>query len=61
MRCKEKYEAALSELTAYTPKYVEEMTTVYDKCQDIEAQRLKFFKDVLFAIQQGLNISENST
>lgn len=57
---KEKYEAALAELNSYNPKYIEEMTTVFVKCQDMEAERLKFFKEVLFAVQRGLNISEVS-
>ncbi|KAK6626379.1 hypothetical protein RUM43_006690 [Polyplax serrata] len=57
---KEKYEAALAELNSYNPKYIEEMTVVFGKCQDMEAERLKFFKEVLFGVQRGLNISEVS-
>lgn len=57
---KEKYEAALSELNSYNPKYMEEMTTVFVKCQEMEAERLKFFKEVLFGVQKGLNISEDA-
>ncbi|KAL0273138.1 UNVERIFIED_CONTAM: hypothetical protein PYX00_005882 [Menopon gallinae] len=56
---KEKYEAALAELTSYNPKYMEEMTTVFVKCQEMEAERLKFFKEVLFGVQRGLNVSED--
>lgn len=56
---KEKYDSALAELNSYNPKYIEEMTAVFDKCQEMEAERLKFFKEVLFAVQRGLNISED--
>lgn len=56
---KEKYDSALAELNSYNPKYIEEMTAVFDKCQEMEAERLKFFKEVLFGVQRGLNISED--
>lgn len=55
---KEKYEAALAELNSYNPKYIEEMSAVFSKCQDMEAERLNFFKEVLFSVQRALNISE---
>jgi septation ring formation regulator EzrA len=60
-KCKEKYEAALQEINAYNPKYMEDMTVVFDKCQEVEAQRLQFFKDVLFTIHKHLNISQDPT
>lgn len=56
---KEKYDAALQEINAYNPKYMEDMTEVFDKCQQMETQRLVFFKEVLFNIHKGLNISQN--
>ncbi|KAF4531753.1 hypothetical protein B566_EDAN014493 [Ephemera danica] len=58
---KEKYEAALQEINAYNPKYMEDMTVVFDKCQEVEAQRLQFFKEVLFTIHKHLNISQDPT
>lgn len=57
-RTKEKYEAALQEINSYNPKYIEDMQEVFDKCQQMEAQRLVFFKDVLFNIHKGLNVSQ---
>ncbi|CAG5073990.1 Similar to Pacsin2: Protein kinase C and casein kinase substrate in neurons protein 2 (Mus musculus) [Cotesia congregata] len=58
-KAKEKYEAALLEINQYNPKYMEDMTQVYEKCQEMEAQRLQFFKDVLFGIHKCLNISQD--
>ncbi|XP_028027495.1 protein kinase C and casein kinase substrate in neurons protein 1 isoform X2 [Bombyx mandarina] len=55
---REKYQTALAEITAYNPRYIEDMTSVFDRCQQMEAQRLKFFKDVLFSFHKCLNISQ---
>ncbi|CAH1394234.1 unnamed protein product [Nezara viridula] len=58
-RCKEKYEVALQELNSYNPKYMEDMTVVFEKCQTLEAQRLQFFKETLFSLHKYLNISQD--
>ncbi|XP_012536362.1 protein kinase C and casein kinase substrate in neurons protein 1 isoform X2 [Monomorium pharaonis] len=58
-KAKEKYEAALQEINQYNPKYMEDMTQVFEKCQEMEAQRLQFFKEVLFGIHKCLNISQD--
>lgn len=58
-RAKEKYELALQELNSYNPKYMEDMTVVFNKCQEMETQRLQFFKEVLFSIHKCLNISQD--
>jgi len=58
-KCKERYELALQELNAYNPKYMEDMGVVFDKCQEMEAQRLQFFKETLFSIHKCLNISQD--
>ncbi|XP_049878291.1 protein kinase C and casein kinase substrate in neurons protein 2 isoform X2 [Pectinophora gossypiella] len=55
---REKYQAALAEITAYNPRYIEDMTAVFERCQQMEAQRLTFFKDVLFSFHKCLNISQ---
>ncbi|XP_063906350.1 protein kinase C and casein kinase substrate in neurons protein 1 isoform X3 [Zophobas morio] len=60
-KCKEKYEAALQEINQYNPKYMEDMTVVFDKCQEMEAQRLNFIKGTLFDIHKYLNISQDPT
>lgn len=58
-RAKEKYEVSLQELNSYNPKYMEDMTVVFNKCQEVEAQRLQFFKEVLFSIHKCLNVSQD--
>ncbi|XP_069679239.1 protein kinase C and casein kinase substrate in neurons protein 1 isoform X3 [Periplaneta americana] len=58
-KAKEKYEAALDEINSYNPKYMEDMSVVFDKCQDMEAQRLQFFKEIMFNIHKCLNISQD--
>ncbi|XP_031828754.1 protein kinase C and casein kinase substrate in neurons protein Synd isoform X5 [Nomia melanderi] len=59
-KAKEKYEATLQEINQYNPKYMEDMTQVFDRCQEMEAQRLQFFKEVvLFDLHKCLNISQD--
>lgn len=58
-KAKEKYEAALQEINQYNPKYMEDMTQVFEKCQEMEATRLQFFKEVLFGLLKCLNISQD--
>lgn len=58
-RAKEKYELSLQELNAYNPKYMEDMSVVFDKCQEMETQRLQFFKETLFSLHKCLNISQD--
>lgn len=36
---------------------MEDMTVVFDKCQEFEEKRLDFFKEMLFGIHGCLNIS----
>ncbi len=60
-KAKEKYQLALKELNNYNPKYMEDMKTVFNECQDMEAKRLQFFKDVLFAVHKYLNVSQDPT
>ncbi|XP_055681620.1 protein kinase C and casein kinase substrate in neurons protein 1 isoform X2 [Lutzomyia longipalpis] len=57
-KCREKYEQSLSEINKYNPVYIEDMTSVFEKCQQMEETRLRFIKQVLFAIHKSLNISE---
>ena len=59
-KCREKYQVALQDINNYNAKYMEEMTVVFEECQQKEAQRLQQFKDILFAVQKCLNISEDS-
>ncbi|XP_071038719.1 protein kinase C and casein kinase substrate in neurons protein 2 isoform X5 [Parasteatoda tepidariorum] len=56
-RAKERYQQALEEINDYNAKYMEDMTVVFDKCQEFEEKRLDFFKEMLFGIHGCLNIS----
>lgn len=58
-KCREKYEHALAEINKYNPVYMEDMTTVFNKCQDMEKTRLTFFKEVLFSIHACLDITKD--
>lgn len=58
-RCRDSYENALHDLNNYNAKYMEDMTDVFERCQRMEAQRLQRFKEILFAVQKCLNISED--
>ncbi len=57
-KSREKYDAAIQEITAYNPKYIENMRDVFDQCQEMEGKRLKFFKDAMYSIHKCINISE---
>ncbi|XP_065083614.1 protein kinase C and casein kinase substrate in neurons protein 1 isoform X2 [Ochlerotatus camptorhynchus] len=58
-KCRERYDQALQEINKYNPVYIEDMTSVFIKCQEMEETRLRFFKNVLFSIHKCLNISED--
>lgn len=58
-KAKEKYESALEEIGQYNPKYMEDMGVVFNKCQDMEAQRLQFFKSIMFSVHKCLNVSQD--
>lgn len=60
-KCREKYEQALQEINKYNPIYIEDMTSVFAKCQDLEETRLTFFKKVLFSIHKTLNVTQDPT
>ncbi|XP_072945661.1 protein kinase C and casein kinase substrate in neurons protein 1 isoform X3 [Epargyreus clarus] len=60
-KTRDRYQAALAEITAYNPRYIEDMSGVFDRCQQMEAQRLTFFKEVLFSFHRCLNISQEPT
>lgn len=60
-RNREKYEASLKELTDYNQKYQDDMTEVFEKCQEFEEKRLNFFKETLLSIHTCLDISSDPT
>lgn len=38
-------------------RYIEDMETVFERCQEFEEKRLKFFKEILFTIHNCLNLT----
>ncbi|XP_023172842.2 protein kinase C and casein kinase substrate in neurons protein 1 isoform X1 [Drosophila hydei] len=54
-KCREKYEQAIGEITKYNSVYIEDMTSVFEKCQTMEKTRLQFFKEVLFNVHECLD------
>lgn len=58
-KSREKYEQSLQEINKYNPIYMEDMTSVFVKCQELEETRLQFFKDILFSIHKSLNVSQD--
>ena len=59
-KSKERYVQALAEINEYNAKYMEDMTVVFEKCQEFEEKRLSFVKETLFEIHGCLNVSQNA-
>lgn len=57
---KNKYKQALDDLNSYNSRYIEDMTTVYKKCDNFENQRLEFFIEKFFKLHSHLNIYEKT-
>ena len=55
----QKYEGALSDLNNYNPKYMEDMSLVFQKSDQNEEKRLVFFKEMLFGVHKCLDTSQN--
>ncbi|XP_071512652.1 protein kinase C and casein kinase substrate in neurons protein 1 isoform X10 [Panulirus ornatus] len=58
-RGRDKYEICLKEISDFNPKYIEDMTHVFEKAQEAESKRLIFCKDMLFATHKCLNVSND--
>lgn len=54
---REKYHASVNDLNGYNAKYIEDMTEVYNRCQDFEQKRIDFFKKTLFSLHSCLDLS----
>ena len=59
IKTKELYENSLDDLNNYNAKYMEEMTEVFNRTQEFEGRRMKFFKEMLFGIHQCLDLASN--
>ncbi|KAL5109092.1 Antigen EM13 [Taenia crassiceps] len=51
------YETALSSLSDVTPRYIDEMTQVFNKAQLFEGERINYFKQQALQMQEVLDIS----
>uniref|UniRef100_A0A8C8RX65 Uncharacterized protein n=1 Tax=Pelusios castaneus TaxID=367368 RepID=A0A8C8RX65_9SAUR len=49
------YEQALAELTRASPRYMEEMESVFEQGQELEQRRIEFLKETLMALQRRLD------
>lgn len=54
---KEKYEASLNDINNYNAKYIEDMTEIFQKCQEFEKKRIEFFKLTFYDLHQCLDLS----
>ncbi|XP_060074611.1 protein kinase C and casein kinase substrate in neurons protein 1-like [Ylistrum balloti] len=57
---KDKYEACLNDLNSYNAKYIEDMTEVFEKCQNFERERMEFFKRTMFVLHECLDLSSET-
>lgn len=55
---KNKYKQALDDINSCNSRYIEDMTTVYKKCDQFEKDRLEFFIEKFFKLHSHLNIVE---
>ncbi|KAL4658290.1 protein kinase C and casein kinase substrate in neurons protein 3-like [Arapaima gigas] len=55
------YEKVLEEVTRYTPRYMEEMESIFDQSQEDERKRISFLKQAFLAIYRHLNITDNES
>ncbi|XP_077994215.1 protein kinase C and casein kinase substrate in neurons protein 2-like isoform X2 [Glandiceps talaboti] len=60
IKAKDKYEKALSDLTNYNARYMEDMTQQFNKTQDFEGKRLTFFKEILSDLHERLDLSSQA-
>jgi protein kinase C and casein kinase substrate in neurons protein len=51
-----KYKQSLDDLNSYNSRYIEDMTTVYKKCDQFEKERLDFFIEKFEKFHSNLNI-----
>uniref|UniRef100_A0A915JAF8 Protein kinase C and casein kinase substrate in neurons protein 1 n=1 Tax=Romanomermis culicivorax TaxID=13658 RepID=A0A915JAF8_ROMCU len=56
-KTRENYQKALAEINANNAKYMEDMCQVFERCQEMERKRLKFFKEMLLNVHKCLDLS----
>ncbi|XP_022657418.1 protein kinase C and casein kinase substrate in neurons protein 1-like isoform X2 [Varroa jacobsoni] len=59
-RCRDKYDQALKEIGENNDRYKADMSDVFQRCQDMEARRLTFFREMLLGVHACLNLTDDS-
>lgn len=54
---RDKYQEGLRDIGTYNQKYAEDMCHVFNKCQQSEEERKKFFKETLLSYCQQMSLS----
>lgn len=58
-QCKEQYEKVLEDVSAYTPRYMEEMESIFEQSQEEERRRISFLKQAFLSIHRHLDVTNN--
>lgn len=56
---RDRYEKALEDVSAYTPRYMEEMEAIFEQAQEEERKRISFLKQVFLSIHRHLDVTNN--
>lgn len=59
-KAQDEYKKACDELNDNNAKYMEDMRQVFERCQDMEGKRLKFFKEMLYNVHKCLDLSNDT-
>lgn len=58
-QCKDQYEKVLEDVSAYTPRYMEEMESIFEQSQEEERKRISFLKQAFLSIHRHLDVTNN--
>lgn len=58
-QCKEQYEKVLEDVSAYTPRYMEEMEAIFQQSQEEERKRISFLKQAFLSIHRHLDVTND--
>lgn len=56
---KEQYEKVLEDVSGYTPRYMEEMESIFEQSQEEERKRISFLKQAFLSIHRHLDVTNN--
>uniref|UniRef100_H3D5M2 Zgc:91999 n=1 Tax=Tetraodon nigroviridis TaxID=99883 RepID=H3D5M2_TETNG len=61
LKYKEQYEKVLEDVSAYTPRYMEEMESIFEQSQEEERKRISFLKQAFLSIHRHLDVTNNES